>query len=216
MSRASMWFWDHRVMLCVHYGGMDSLMLWARSTCSPEPGCPPHAARIAVGAVAFRGSLFVAGSHERVWSTSWELHRSHNLKMAPPQSINAIGPPEGYQKPFLISYVRKPYQWPGIFHLTLQNAIFCPHNLFLTTQLITFQLKQKIVFFKKYFWKLNWEIKGVKNWRSLWNFWAEEFWPLWLHWPLKITKSWRMLHSSIFSAKIQIIKKSFRISLICC
>ena len=38
----------------VQYGGMESLMLWGPFHVPAWlPGCPPHAARLAVGAVAF-------------------------------------------------------------------------------------------------------------------------------------------------------------------
>ena len=49
-------------------------------------------------------SFFVRESRESLKQhySSWELHRSHNLKMAPPQSINAIGHHLRVLKPFLI------------------------------------------------------------------------------------------------------------------
>ena len=145
--------------------GVCSMVAWNLWCCGTPraslglPGCPPHAARLAVGAVAFVLCSGVTRESEALLDSSWELHRSHNLKMAPPQSINAIGHHLRVLKPFLILNCGSHTNGLEFFiSLRLPNSIFCPHNSSVTSQLIAWMLGKKTRFLK-----VNWEIKGLQR-----------------------------------------------------
>ena len=142
--------------------GVCSMVAWNLWCCGTPraslglPGCPPHAARLAVGAVAFVLCSGVTRESQALLDSSWELHRSHNLKMAPPQSINAIGHHLRLLKPFLILNCGSHTNGLEFFiSLASQIPFFA---LIIHRWQVSWLLGKKTRFLK-----VNWEIKGLQR-----------------------------------------------------
>ena len=129
------------------------------STC--QPGCQGVRHMRRDSPLEPSRSFFVRESRESLKQhySSWELHRSHNLKMAPPQSINAIGHHLMVLKPFLILNCGSHTNGLEFFiSLATQIPFFALiiHRWQVSWLLGCLEKKTR-------FLKVNWEIKGLQR-----------------------------------------------------